>query len=49
VGEYTLITGGNLGTNFFSASNITNFGLANALTGLGTGGTKSAYFDNGSL
>jgi autotransporter-associated beta strand protein len=49
VGEYTLITGGNLGPNFFDATNISNFGLTNALTGLGTGGDKSAYFDNGSL
>jgi len=49
VGTYTLLTGGNLVPDFFSASNITNFGLTHALTGLGTGGTKSAYFDNGSL
>jgi fibronectin-binding autotransporter adhesin len=49
VGTYTLITGGNLGPSFFSASNIGNFGVGNALTGLGMGGTKSAYFQNGSL
>lgn len=48
-GTYTLITGGNLVPNFFNASNISNFGFGNALTGLGTGGAKAAYFDNGSL
>jgi autotransporter-associated beta strand protein len=49
VGTYTLITGGNLGPSFFSDANISNFGVGNALPGLGTGGTKSAYFQNGSL
>ncbi len=45
-GTYTLIQGGNLGSGFFSASNITNFGDANAYN---IGGGRSAYFDNGSL
>lgn len=49
VGTYTLLTGGNLGSNFFNDTNIDNFGITNALTGLGTGGDKSAYFQNGSL
>jgi len=45
-GTYTLIQGGNLGAGFFSASNITDFGEANAYD---IGGGRSAYFDNGSL
>jgi len=49
VGTYTLLTGPNLGPTYFNATNISNFGLSNALTNLGTGGTKSAYFQNGSL
>jgi fibronectin-binding autotransporter adhesin len=49
VGTYTLLTGVNLGPTYFDATNISNFGLSNALTGLGTDGTKSAYFQNGSL
>jgi autotransporter-associated beta strand protein len=49
VGTYTLITGVNLGPTYFNDTNISNFGFSNALTGLGTGGTKSAYFQNGSL
>ncbi len=48
-GTYTLLTGGNLGSNFFSTSNISNFGIGNAAANLGTGGTKSAYFQTGSL
>jgi hypothetical protein len=45
-GSYTLITGGDLSETFFSASNITNFGVDNAFD-IGAG--RSAYFDNGSL
>lgn len=45
-GTYTLITGGNLGSEFFSASNISNFGAGNAAD-IGSG--REAYFQNGSL
>jgi autotransporter-associated beta strand protein len=46
-GTYTLIQGANLGSGFFSASNISNFGFDNRLTGLAGG--REAYFTNGSL